>query len=308
MDTGGMARVARMGFRWGLPADASLHGPALDHQLLLNLWVMAGLLLLAHVVLFGGMVRRREERPRSQLWVEWIPLAALTLLFAWFAVSSERLWAAERYTGADPAAMQVEVTGMQFAWYFRYPGSDAAFGQTKPSLIDAANGNPLGLDAHDPHSADDFVSGELVLPVGREVDLRLRSIDVIHGFAVPEMRLKQNAVPGQTIHIHFTPESVGTYAVMCTQLCGMGHYRMQAKMRIVSAAEFAAWETQREAAVSAARVANADSSASLRNDKSMLRNDKSMLRNEPSMLRNDTRMLRNDKSFLSEGSKGATAP
>jgi cytochrome c oxidase subunit 2 len=90
------------------------------------------------------------------------------------------------------------------------------------------------------------VSSELVLPVGREVDLRLHAQDVIHGFAVPELRVKQNAVPGQNFHVHFTPTKVGSYAVLCTQLCGMGHYRMNATLRVVSEAEFERWLAGKE--------------------------------------------------------------
>jgi len=84
------------------------------------------------------------------------------------------------------------------------------------------------------------------LPVGREVDLRLSAQDVIHGFSIPELRLKQNAVPGETIHVHFTPTRPGTYAILCTQLCGLGHYRMNATLRVVSAEEFAGWIAARE--------------------------------------------------------------
>jgi cytochrome c oxidase subunit 2 len=164
------------------------------------------------------------------------------------AVRSQQLWAAQRYTGADPASMQVEVTGMQFAWYFRYPGPDATFGNTKLSLASAGQGNPLGLDPTDPHSADDLVTGQLVLPAGREVDLTLRAQDVIHGFSVPEMRLKQNALPGATAHIHFTPTTPGEYAILCTQVCGMGHYRMNAILRVLPSAEFDAWLRNQEAA------------------------------------------------------------
>ena len=91
--------------------------------------------------------------------------------------------------------------------------------------------------------------GQLVLPAGREVDLTLRAQDVIHGFAVPEMRLKQNAVPGQDTHLHFTPELPGTYAILCTQVCGLGHYRMQAVLRVLPQAQFEQWLTQREAAI-----------------------------------------------------------
>ena len=236
---------------WPLPADASAHGPALDLHLFRNLWIALGLFALAHLLLLIGLLRKRsatpyDDGPKRAWSIEYLPLAALAILFTFLAVQAERLWAAARYTGADPSALQVEVTGMQFAWYFRYPGADAAFGATAPQLVSAAEGNPVGINPADPHGKDDFVTSELVLPAGREVDLRLHAQDVIHGFAVPEMRLKQNAVPGQTIHIHFTPTTPGTYAILCTQLCGLGHYRMNANLRVLPPAAFAAWLTEKE--------------------------------------------------------------
>lgn len=227
---------------WRLPQDASLHGRALDAHLLLNLWIACGLLALVHVIVLLGLMRRRAHTPprRQGLW-EFAPLALLACLFVFLAVRAEALWQQARYTGAEPTAMQVEVVGQQFAWYFRYPGPDAAFGITDPKLIDAAAGNPLGLDPADDAGRDDFVSAQLVLPVGRQVDLRLRSLDVIHGFSVPELRLKQNAVPGEVIHVHFTPTTPGEYAVLCTQVCGLGHYRMAATLRVVTPEQFAHW-------------------------------------------------------------------
>jgi cytochrome c oxidase subunit 2 len=143
----------------------------------------------------------------------------------------------------------VQVVGEQFAWYFRYPGTDYTFGITRPQLVDAGAGNPLGIDPADGHGADDIVTSELVLPANRQVDLRINSLDVIHGFSVPEMRLKQNAVPGMTIHIHFTPKVPGTYAILCTQVCGMGHYRMNANLRVLPPDEFAAWLAAKQKAV-----------------------------------------------------------
>jgi cytochrome c oxidase subunit 2 len=224
-----------------LPVQASLHGAALDRHLLLNLWVVLALLSLAHLLLLLGLLSRRATEQKILWRIEYLPLAVLALLFATLTVKAESLWAASRYTGADPAALQVEVTGMQFAWYFRYPGADATFGTTKSQLVAPGEGNPIGIDPSDPHGADDFVTSELVLPANREVDLRLHAQDVIHGFSVPEMRLKQNAVPGQTIHVHFTPTTPGTYAILCTQLCGLGHYRMNATLRVLPPAEFAQW-------------------------------------------------------------------
>lgn len=243
-------------FRWFLPANAALHGTALDRHLLLNLWIAFALLTLAHLLTFLGLaIRRRAHRPIHRLTLEYLPLAALTLLFGYLAVRAQRLWAAERYTGADAAAMQVEVTGMQFAWYFRYPGQDARFGDTRLDLVSAGEGNPLGLDPHDPAAADDLVRSQLVLPANREVDLTLHAQDVIHGFNIPEMRLKQNAVPGQTVHIHFTPKTPGTYAILCTQLCGSGHYRMQSTLRVLPPPEFAAWLAEQQATQAAAQPA-----------------------------------------------------
>ena len=224
-----------------LPADASAHGPALDHHLFLNLWIALALLAIAHLILLLGLILRRRTEATNLIRIEYIPLAALAILFATLTIRAERLWAATRYTGASLTAMQVEATGVQFAWYFRYPGPDATFGITRPKLVAPGEGNPLGLDPADLHSSDDIITSELVLPTNREVDLRLNAQDVIHGFSIPELRLKQNAIPGQTIHIHFTPTTPGTYAILCTQLCGLGHYRMNATLRIVSPAEFATW-------------------------------------------------------------------
>jgi cytochrome c oxidase subunit II len=229
--------------QWPLPPDASQHGPALDHHLYLNLWIALALLALAHLILLAGLILRRRPAPRNQALIEYLPLLAITLLFAFLGIRAERLWAATRYSGPDLSALQVEATGVQFAWYFRYPGPDYAFGHTNPALIDPAAGNPLGLEPADPRGADDFISSTLVLPANREVDLHLHAQDVIHGFSVPALRIKQNAVPGQDIHIHFTPTVPGTYAILCTQLCGSGHYRMTANLKIVSPAEFQQWLT-----------------------------------------------------------------
>jgi cytochrome c oxidase subunit 2 len=233
---------------WFLPADASAHGPALNHHLLLNLWIALALLALAHIILLLGLILRRHSEATSLNRIEYLPLAALAILFAFLTIKAERLWAASRYTGASLTALQIEATGVQFAWYFRYPGPDATFGITRPQLVAPGEGNPLGLDPTDPHSPDDLVSSELVLPANREVDLRLNAQDVIHGLSIPELRLKQNAVPGQTIHIHFTPMTPGTYAILCTQLCGLGHYRMNATLRVVSSDQFALWLASKQKA------------------------------------------------------------
>ena len=231
------------GFRWHMPANAALHGAALDSQMALNLAIFGALCVLAQGVLLVGILLRRAPQPLAhRRWrLEYLPIAGFTLLFFGLAWQSERLWAAMRYSGANPAAMQVEAIGMQFAWYFRYPGKDAAFGTTAAKFVAPGEGNPAGIDPADERGRDDFVRGVLVLPAGREIDLRLRALDVIHGFAIPALRVKQNALPGQVFHIHFTPTTAGEYAVLCTQVCGLGHYRMQAIVRVLPPAQYDAW-------------------------------------------------------------------
>jgi cytochrome c oxidase subunit 2 len=242
-----------------MPANGALHGFAVDRLMTINLAAIAILFLLAHVLLAVALIRRRRTSlPRFWL-AESLPLIFLCGLYVWMAVAAQRLWAANRFEGASPTAMQVEVVGVQFQWYFRYPGDDATFGATQPRLVNAGAGNPLGIDPEDSEGKDDVVSSELVLPVGREVDLRLRAHDVIHGFFIPGMRLKENAVPGLTLHVHFTPVALGEYPILCTQVCGLGHGHMEAKLRVVSTADFAAWLDGRERQRLAAQVAGGGS-------------------------------------------------
>ena len=227
---------------WWMPPNAAAHGVAVDHLMRWDVAAMCGCFLLAQALLLWLLMRPRTARREPHaLRVELLPLLILTFLYIVMAVTAERVWAHERFEGAAPAALRVEVVGQQFQWYFHYPGADAAYGVSQPQLVNAALGNPLGLDPADAHGQDDIVASELVLPAAREVDLQLRSLDVIHGFFLPQMRLKQNAVPGQTLHVHFTPMAPGTYAVLCTQLCGSGHARMQARLRVVSTDEYQQW-------------------------------------------------------------------
>jgi cytochrome c oxidase subunit 2 len=239
------ARVATPSVKW-MPADGSLHGPVIDHLMFWNLVALCVCALVAHVWIVIAILRRRSASGSFPVAIRWALAAAFCLMYAWMALTAQRLWAANRYSGPSLTAMHVEVVGAQFQWYFRYPGADATFGVTRPELVNAAAGNPLGLDPRDAHGADDIVSSTLVLPAGQEVDLQLRSLDVIHGFFIPGMRLKENAVPGLLLHVHFTPMTPGTYPILCSQICGLGHQRMQAQLFVLSPADFAAWMAERE--------------------------------------------------------------
>jgi len=195
----------------------------------------------------GSSSAARYSHGNNRLELAW---TALTLvLFVGLNLMSSSIWASERFRPAQPGALQVEVTGMQFQWYFRYPGPDGKFGTTKPELIDPSSGGEgaVGLDSSDPASKDDVVTGTMYLPVGREVEVILRAHDVIHSFFIPSMRFKQDAVPGLAIHMHFTPISTGDYEIACAELCGLGHYKMHGMLKVVSQQEFDAWLAAREA-------------------------------------------------------------
>lgn len=229
-----------------MPPDGALHGPILDRLMFWNLVVLCAAVFIAHLWLIFAILRRRPAMRSFPAAGRWALIALFCALYAWTALTAQNLWASSRFEGPSLTAMHVEVVGEQFQWYFRYPGPDATFGVTRPQLVNAAAGNPLGIDPHDPHSADDVVSSILVLPAGREVDLQLRSLDVIHGFFIPGMRLKENTVPGMVLHIHFTPLTLGTYPILCSQVCGLGHARMQARLMVVSPADYNVWLAGRE--------------------------------------------------------------
>jgi cytochrome c oxidase subunit 2 len=114
--------------------------------------------------------------------------------------------------------MVVNVTAQQFAWRFDYPDE----GKVK--------------------------SNQLVLPKDRPVEFRVRTEDVLHSFWVPEFRLKTDAVPGQVTKIRVTPNRVGEFEAVCTELCGLGHATMRQNVRVVSQQEFDTWlgEQQKE--------------------------------------------------------------
>jgi len=136
---------------------------------------------------------------------------------------------------------RVRVVAEQFAWNFHYPGPDCVFGKTAPEHIDTAT-NPLGIDPSDPDGIDDLVSGELHIIVDRPVIAQTTSKDVIHGFSIPVLRVKQDAIPGMRIPVWFEAAKTGNYEVACAQLCGNNHYSMRALMVIHSSdSEFDEW-------------------------------------------------------------------
>jgi cytochrome c oxidase subunit 2 len=241
---------------WWLPVGVSAAAPAIDHQFSRTFIAMGIVFVLAQCVLGyfvwryrdrGGAAKAAYSHGNTKLEILWTALTAV--LFIGLNLTGSSIWAAERFAPAKTGSVPVEVTGMQFAWYFRYPGMDGRFGKTDPKLIDPSAGNEsaIGLDTSDPAAKDDVVTGTMYLPVNREVDLTLRAVDVIHSFFIPAMRFKQDAVPGLAIHMHFTPTQTGDYEIACAELCGLGHYKMHGMLKVVSQEDFDKWLAAREA-------------------------------------------------------------
>jgi cytochrome c oxidase subunit 2 len=143
----------------------------------------------------------------------------------------QRVWASVYFSDPPTEGIVVQATAEQFQWTFHYPGPDGVFGRLDPGLITATNN--IGLDRSDPAAVDDLASiGVMHIPNNVPVRVRLRSKDVIHSFFLPNLRIKQDAVPGMGIEIWFTPTVAGQYEVACAELCGLGHYRMKATLTI----------------------------------------------------------------------------
>jgi len=172
--------------------------------------------------------------------VEWgVVVAELVLLFA-FSIPFWAVHQASVPTGKN--IMEVKVVGQQFAWNVHYAGPDGKFGRSSARFLAE---NPLGLDPHDPDGRDDITTmNQIYLPINKTVIIRLTSKDVIHSFGLPAMRVKQDVIPGMMTSVWFTPNKLGQFEIACSQLCGMGHYRMRGIVNVVSQSDFDQWIAQ----------------------------------------------------------------
>jgi cytochrome c oxidase subunit 2 len=252
-----------------MPALASQHGAALDrtndlvHWLMLVLFVGWGAFFVYVLWRFRAkrnpVAEARGVRSHASTWLEVAVAVVEAILLVGFSIP---LWA-DRVEHFPPPAdsTQVRVVAEQFAWNIHYPGADGVFGATKPELVDVET-NPLGLDRDDPDAKDDITTlNQLHVPVNKPVIVHLGSKDVIHSLGIRDMRVKQDAIPGLSIPVWFVPtvttaemrERVGdpefNYEIACSQLCGLGHYRMRAFVTVHTPEEFQAWLDEQAASL-----------------------------------------------------------
>ena len=256
--------------RW-MPANAAAHGAELDQLLGLVHWLMA-LLFVGWSVYFVIVLLkfRSGKNPQANYagvknhtssYLEVGIVLVEVILLVGFAIPAWAKWVTPHEPESD--SLEVRVVGEQFAWNVHYPGPDGVFGMRRMDLIDSTN--PLGLDREsDPYAEDDVTTiNQLHLPVDRPVTIYLSSKDVIHSFYLPHLRVKQDAIPGMEIPVHFeavstTPEAATVpkcvaektcWEIGCAQLCGLGHYRMRGFYKVHSQESFDTWMTDQVARV-----------------------------------------------------------
>jgi len=235
-------------YGWGLPIDISTHGYKIDQLIYIFHWLM-GILFAGWFVFLIYTLFRFRQRPGHKATYKLNHFKAPTYLEVTVALVEAVLLVGfsfpilHNYRNVPPdesQALQIRVVAEQFAWNIHYPGADGVFGKTNPKLISTSN--PIGLDLDDPAAQDDVRTvNQLHIPVNKPIMVHLSSKDVIHSFALPVMRVKQDTIPGQEIPVWFEATQTGNFEIACAQLCGLGHYRMRGFFVVEDKQTFNTW-------------------------------------------------------------------
>lgn len=248
----------------GLPINSASHGHQIDnmigwvHWLMLILFVGWGAYLIITILKFKkGSNPKADYHGMKSHFSQYVEYGVIFFeAFLLIGLSIPLYAQLKTSLPNDNDVHHVRVIAQQFAWNMHYPGPDGKFGKTSIELVDEEM-NPIGLDRSSKYGGDDIVSiNQMHLPVNKQVMIHLSSKDVIHSFGIPEMRIKQDAIPGMTIPFFFTPNMTTTdflekikgtaregkgYEIACAQLCGNSHYRMRGYVTIDSESDYEAW-------------------------------------------------------------------
>jgi cytochrome c oxidase subunit II len=227
----GVATAAIALFVDWLPESASVQRDRIDFVFWLATAICVAIFAIVAAVIIYAVWKFRAQpdddtdgppvHGNTGLEIAWTAIPALLVIV--IGVASSVVLIRNEKTGSNP--LRIDVTAQQFAWSFKYP-----------------NGVTAGM---------------LRLPVDRTVVLSLQSRDVIHSFWVPEFGQKQDAVPGITTRLVITPDKIGSYPVICTELCGLGHSIMRTQAVVMPQNEYAAWAQQQGQATSGGTPAEA---------------------------------------------------
>lgn len=212
------------------PKDVSEHGRVIDQLFMSILW-LTGILFIATECTLAYFMWKYNNKTNQEpvkfshgshtLEVVWTILPAVTLLF--IAIYQMNAWADAKMRRPN-VPITAEITGRQFNWDVRYPGADREL-----------------------NTPDDIIrtDGDIHFPVDEEVLLIIRSQDVLHSFFLPNLRMKQDVVPGMEQYMWFKGTEVGSFDIVCAELCGWGHYKMKGRATFESRESFEKWLAQK---------------------------------------------------------------
>jgi len=266
-----------------LPEAASAHGAEVDYLMLVSMIIIFIVQTFTQALLYYFGYKYRGEKGKKALFYAdndrlefiWtiIPVIVLAGLILWGLYT----WTNIMDINDEDDPLIVELYAQQFNWTARYAGDDNVLGGANVRMIDIDRANVMGLDEADTYGSDDVIVKELHLPVGRKVNFKMRSQDVLHSAYMPHFRAQMNCVPGMTTEFSFTPiytteemrqntdvvekvkrtniiraekaASTGEvldpwefdYVLLCNKICGKSHYNMQMKIIVESEEDYNAW-------------------------------------------------------------------
>ncbi len=212
--------------RW-LPENVSTFGDDIDGLFYFIYYLTGGAFILVTVLMVVFLIAYRHKEGRRAVYshgntaleITWTVVPTI-ILFALSFVSAAT-WANIKIK-APPSDFEVKVAGKQFNWEITYPGPDGKFG-----------------------TKDDFkVDNEMHVPVNKVIRVRLTATDVIHSFFLPNLRIKQDAVPGRESLVWFEAIKTGKYELPCAELCGFGHSGMLGWLYVDTPEDYEKWEKE----------------------------------------------------------------
>lgn len=266
-----------------LPAASSEHGEEWDMLMMASMIIIFTVQALTQFLLhYFAYLYRGEKGKKALFYADNDRLEFIWTIIPVIVLSGLILWGLYAWTNImdindedDP--LTVELYAQQFSWTARYAGNDNVLGESNVRMIDIDNANVLGMDTSDPNGADDIIVKELHLPVGRKVNFKIRSQDVLHSAYMPHFRAQMNCVPGMVTQFSFTPTVTTAemrqkpdiiekvkginksraeraakgeensdpwefdYVLLCNKICGKSHYNMQMKIIVETEEEYNKW-------------------------------------------------------------------
>ena len=229
---------------WYFTPIASNWG-AIDTTISLTFWVTGFVFVAVNLFMAYAVFRFRHRsdsrasyEPENKK-LEWWLFGLTSVGVAAMLAPGLVVWA--KFVDVPKDAAQVEAVGQQWQWMYRFPGKDGKLGAVHARFVNS--GNPFGMNPADPKGQDDILvaNPELHLPIGKPVNMLLRSLDVLHNFSVAQIRVKMDLVPGMVTSAWFTPTRTGEFDLLCEELCGVGHFAMRGRIVVDEEAGFQKW-------------------------------------------------------------------